>query len=62
MIEYVNLAAVVWLTFNILMTAYTIDLGIQTGRRMVRVNIIPLILSIASLITLGIAAIKEIPV
>ena len=59
MIDYFNLAAVVWLTYYILISAYTLQIAIQTGRRIANVQGFPLVLSITSLITLGIAVIKE---
>jgi len=60
MIEYVNLAAVVWLAYYTLGNVYTVQISINTGQRITSVNGFPLALSIASLITLGIAVIKEI--
>ena len=57
--EYVNLVAVGWLMFNIVYTTCMMNNNI--GRRIVRVNIIPFLLSIASLITLGITVIEALP-
>lgn len=56
MIEYVNAAAVAWLTFYIVYNAHLLNSNI--GRRVIRVNMVPLIISIASLVTLGIAIVR----
>ena len=55
--EYVNLAAIVWLTFYTLSTAYLVNHSI--GHRIARVNMFPLVLSITSLTTLGISIIGD---
>ena len=58
--EYVHIGCVAWLTFNTLMTAHMVNVSISTGRRIARVSGIPLTISVAALITLGIMVIKEI--
>lgn len=59
MIEYINVIAVVWLTYIILTTAIQINNNI--GRSVGGINIVPLLISIGALIALGIATIKELP-
>lgn len=53
--DYVNLAAVVWLTFYILSTASLINNNL--GRTVVSLNLFPLVLSIISLFILGVSTI-----
>jgi len=55
--EYVNLAAVLWLTFYIVSTMCMVNNNV--GRKLERVNALPLVISIAALITLGIAIVGD---
>lgn len=59
MIEYLNVIAVVWLTYIILTTAIQVNNNI--GRYVAGINIVPLLISIGALFTLAIATIKELP-
>ena len=54
---YVNLAAILWLTFYIISTACLIQNNL--GMIVKGVNMFPLVLSIASLMTLFIMVVKE---
>ncbi len=56
--EYINLVAFVWLTFYIIYTVCLVNNNI--GRRIGKVNMVPLILTITSLITIGVKIIGDI--
>lgn len=54
--EYLNLAAVLWLSFMTISTMYMANANI--GNRIKGISIFPFVLSIVSLVILGITAVE----